>query len=89
MPLTMFYKAVPGQKESSLKLTFKINKKSGVSNIVQNQPPALSEIFPEFYKKDSMNTNFLNDSQVIGLSSVLWPSKIVTVITAKNSNRLR
>ncbi|KAL5289209.1 BBS9 family protein [Megaselia abdita] len=90
LPLTMFYKTVPGEKEASIKLTAKINRKSNIGNKLQNQPPPLSDIFPEFYRKESMvDKNVFGDMQVLGLSSILWSNKIVTVVPAKNSNRLR
>lgn len=87
----MFYKAVPGEKEASIKLTAKVNGKSSTGNNLQNQPPPpLSDIFPEFYRKESIvDKNVFGDMQVLGFSYILWSNKIVTVVPAKNSNRLR
>lgn len=86
----MFYKAVAGQKEASIKLTAKINRKSNTGNKLQNHPPLLSDIFPEFYRKESTaDTNIVGGMQAFGLSSILWSNKIVTVVPGKSSNRLR
>lgn len=86
----MFYKTVQGQKDALVKLTSGLKWKSIAGRQMQGQLPPLSHIFPEFYRKEStLDKNVFGDIQALGLSSILWPNKIVTVIPAKNSNRLR
>lgn len=86
----MFYKTIQGQKEASVKVTAKVKWISKNENHTQNQPPPLSDIFPEFHRKESLvDKNVFGDMQALGLSSILWSNKIVTVVLAKNSNRLR
>lgn len=81
---------MPGQKEASIKLTAKISQKTSVEKKQRNQLPPLFDIFPEFHKRESSaDKNAFGDTQAFGLSSILWPNKIVTVVPAKNSNRLR
>lgn len=79
-----------GQKETSVKITARIKGKSKNESRTQSQRPPLSDIFPEFYRKESIvDKNVFGDMQALGLSSILWSNKIVTVVLAKNSNRLR
>lgn len=80
LPLDMFFKTVQPQKNSSVKVTFTIASKSISSKI--------STFFPEF-----SNRSLDSEAQALGLR-LLHPSSkdsdgTVTVIAAKNSNRIR
>ncbi|XP_055839334.1 protein PTHB1 [Episyrphus balteatus] len=79
LPLAMLYKSAPPQKTASLKVTLNINSKSIA--------PKLSSFFPEFCSTD-------NDVQALGLSLLQQQESsddnaIVTIVTAKNSKRIR
>ncbi|XP_055920507.1 protein PTHB1 isoform X2 [Eupeodes corollae] len=79
LPLAMLFMSSPPQKVASLKVTLNINSKSIA--------PKLSSFFPEFCSSD-------NDVQALGLtllqkSSPSDDNAIVTIVTAKNSNRIR
>ncbi|XP_054740776.1 protein PTHB1 [Anastrepha obliqua] len=78
LPLSMFFKAKPPQKTADIKLTYNIISKS--------LTPKLSTFFPEFIMPES-------ESQALGLL-LLCPGdekseEVVTIVLAKNSNRLR
>ncbi|XP_004522553.1 protein PTHB1 [Ceratitis capitata] len=78
LPLSMFYKTRQPQKTASIKLTYNITSKT--------LTPKLSTFFPEFVASES-------ESQALGLL-LLCPGdekceEVVTIVLAKNSNRLR
>ncbi|XP_036332462.1 uncharacterized protein LOC118743807, partial [Rhagoletis pomonella] len=78
LPLTMFFKQKHPQKSAEIKLTYNIMSKT--------LTPKLSTFFPEFVAMES-------ESQALGLL-LLCPGdekreEVVTIVLAKNSNRLR
>ncbi|XP_011207326.2 protein PTHB1 [Bactrocera dorsalis] len=78
LPLNMFYKTRQPQKSAGIKLTYNIMSKS--------LTPKLSTFFPEFVTSES-------DSHALGLL-LLCPGdekceEVVTIVLAKNSNRIR
>ncbi|ALC41616.1 CG15666, partial [Drosophila busckii] len=78
LPLSMFYRSCQPQKAAGIKLTYTITSK--------HVPPKLSTFFAEFVDAES-------ETHAMGLQ-LLCPgleklNEIITVVAAKNSNRLR
>ena len=78
LPLSMFFKTKQPQKAAAIKLTFTLGPKEGSKK--------LTDFFPEFLSWES-------DVQALGLVLLTTvdesQEEIVTIVAAKNSNRLR
>ncbi|TMW39371.1 hypothetical protein DOY81_015549, partial [Sarcophaga bullata] len=78
LPLSMFFKTKQPQKAASIKFTFTLGSKEGSKK--------LTDFFPEFLSWES-------DVQALGLVLLTTEDEsqeeIVTIVAAKNSNRLR
>lgn len=78
LPLSMFYRSCPPQKAAGIKLTYTITSR--------HVPPKLSTFFSEFVGPES-------ETHALGLQ-LLCPgleklTELITVVAAKNSNRIR
>lgn len=73
MPLKMFYRLHPPQKEATIKLTLSANK---------NDSPSIEQLFSKDFSVDT------NSHGAIGFKSI-YSGKIVTIVTGKHSNRYR
>lgn len=78
LPLSMFYRSCQPQKAAGIKLTYTITSR--------HVPPKLSTFFGEFIGPES-------ETHALGLQ-LLCPgleklTELITVVAAKNSNRIR